>query len=316
MSDRTHTEQMIEEASRWLVLLRSGTATEAQGRAYRAWRAQDPQHENLCANLEKNLGAFQVPVAQGIGSDVLHRTLQSSSRRKLLQGALVGAGLMVGAGVLSTRLMPLSGLTADVHTGTGTRRRLLLEDGTELFLNARSVADLELNHDTRLVRLYSGELFARLARNARPLRVQTSNGLIQAQGAQLLVRQHETRSQVLAFDAPVQITAVEGGQVQLPAGRQIEFDRGNFSQPRSAQLSETAWVEGRLELHDRPLSEAIDALRPYRTGILRLDPRIAGLRVSGLFNLDDSDLVLDTLERALPIRVVRRTALWINVVAA
>lgn len=316
MSDNSHTQQMIDEASRWLVLLRSGTASDAQNQAYRAWRAQDPRHEQLCATLEKNLGAFQVSVAQGIGSDVLHRTLQSSSRRKLLQGALAGAGVMFGAGLVSSRLAPLSGLTADVHTATGVRRRLPLDDGSELFLNARSVADLELDQAQRLVRLHSGELFARLGRRAGPLRVQTPHGLILTQHAQLLVRQSDSGTRVWTFDAPVQINAFAGGQVELPAGQQIDFAAGQFGVARPARWSDTAWIDGRLELHDRPLSEAIEALRPYRAGLLNLDPSVAALRVSGLFNLDDSDRVLDTLERTLPIRVVRRTALWITVVAA
>lgn len=321
MSDSTDTHRLIEEASHWLVLLRSGDASEASIQAYRTWRAADPRHETLCVQLEKNLGAFQVPVTQGIGSAVLHRALEkrnleNRSRRKLLQGALVGAGVMLGAGLVSNRVTPLAGLMADLHTATGQRRRLILDDGSELILNARSVADLEFDREKRLLRLYSGELFARVAHDARPFRVQTANGLIQTREAQLLVREHDSQSQVMTFGGALQITASAGARVQLPTGHQVAFDRNRFGQQNTAQMSETAWVDGLLELHDRPLSDAIAALRPYRAGVLRLDPRVAGLRVSGLFRLDDSDLVLDTLERALPIRILRRTGLWVSVVAA
>lgn len=106
MSDSSpDTHHLIEEASNWLVLLRSGQASEAQKRAFKEWREEDPRHEHLCAKLEQNLSVFKLPMVQGIGSDGLHRTLENGSRRKLLQGALVGAGLMFGAGFVSSRLL-------------------------------------------------------------------------------------------------------------------------------------------------------------------------------------------------------------------
>jgi transmembrane sensor len=47
--------------------------------------------------------------------------------------------------------------------------------------------------------------------------------------------------------------------------------------------------------------------------LLRVDPAVASLRVSGLYRLDDSDQVLDTLARTLPIRIARRSDLWVSV---
>lgn len=316
MSESTHTEQLIEQATQWLVLLRSGAASEAQVQAYQAWRTQDPRHEHLCAQLERTLGVFQVPIAQGIGSGVLNRAIGTTSRRKVLQGALVGAGVMLGAGFVSNRIAPFSGLTADLRTATGQRQRVALDDGSELILNARSVVDLNFTREQRLLRLYSGELLARVTDDSRPFRVQTPQGLIQIQHSQLLVRQRDTQSQVIAFETPAEIALQDGDRLHLQAGQQISFDSNRFGTPSPGLLSETAWVDGFLELHDRPLSDVIDALRPYRAGVLRLDPQIAGLRVSGLFRLDDSDLVLDSLERTLPIRVTRRTNLWVSLVAA
>ena len=316
MSESTPTEQLIEQATQWLVLLRSGAASEAQVQAYQAWRAQDPRHDHLCAQLERTLGVFQVPIAQGIGSGVLNRAIGTTSRRKVLQGALVGAGVMLGAGFISHRISPFNGLTADLRTATGQRQRIALDDGSELILNARSVVALNFTREQRLLRLYSGELLARVTDDSRPFRVQTPQGLVQIQNSQLLVRQRDTQSQVIAFETPAEIALQGGDRLHLQAGQHISFDGNRFGTPSPALLSETAWVDGFLELHDRPLSDVIDALRPYRAGVLRLDPQIAGLRVSGLFRLDDSDLVLDSLERTLPIRVTRRTNLWVSLVAA
>ena len=48
-------------------------------------------------------------------------------------------------------------------------------------------------------------------------------------------------------------------------------------------------------------------LSRYRPGLLRVEPQVAGLRLSGAFQLDDTDTVLDSLARMLPIDVLYRT---------
>ncbi|MCS5514721.1 hypothetical protein NWF32_01095 [Pseudomonas qingdaonensis] len=64
-----------------------------------------------------------------------------------------------------------------------------------------------------------------------------------------------------------------------------------------------AWMEGRLEVDDASLGSVIDALRPYRYGVLRVSPAAAQLRVFGVFPLDDSDRALQSLAQVLPISV-------------
>ncbi|MNT72156.1 fec operon regulator FecR [compost metagenome] len=49
----------------------------------------------------------------------------------------------------------------------------------------------------------------------------------------------------------------------------------------------------------------IDALRPYRRGLLRISPEVRQLRVQGVFPLDDSDRALTALEETLAVRVER-----------
>ncbi|MQT71576.1 DUF4880 domain-containing protein, partial [Pseudomonas sp. FSL R10-0071] len=95
-------DDVIDNATRWIVLLRSGHASEADWQAYRQWRAQDPRHEQLCAQLETRLGVFKVPIAQGVSGKVLQQALTTpgTSRRKLLQGALACTGVALGASLL------------------------------------------------------------------------------------------------------------------------------------------------------------------------------------------------------------------------
>ncbi|WP_175652082.1 DUF4880 domain-containing protein [Pseudomonas sp. Marseille-P9899] len=311
-------DHLIEQATRWIVLLRSGHASDAERLAFQAWRARDPRHEELCLRLERTLGVFQVPVAQGIDGSVLQRALNApSSRRKVLQRALLGAGLMIGGGLtLSSGLPSLDSLSADISTGIGQRQTVQLDDGSELVLNAQSAADVRFDEQRRLLKWRGGEGLVRVVNDRRPFIVQTDAGDLFARAAQVLVRERGAQCRVGALDAPVQIVTRGGDRLQLQAGQEVSFDRYRFGVVEAVRNGDSAWVNGLLEVRDSPLSEVIEALRPYRHGVLRLDPAIAGLRVSGLYRLDQSDVVLEALSRTLPIRVARRSDYWVTLVPA
>jgi transmembrane sensor len=61
------------------------------------------------------------------------------------------------------------------------------------------------------------------------------------------------------------------------------------------------------------LAELLADLSRYRTGVLRCDPRIANLRVSGAFPIDNTDLALAALESGFSLRVNRYSRYWVNV---
>lgn len=311
--------RLIEDATQWLVLMHSGLATEAERRDYLHWRSQDPRHEHLCSQLENRLGVFQAPAARQVGADLLQRTLNApSSRRKVLQGALLGGGgLLLGAGLLKQRGTAFAQLTADFQTGMGQREVLILADGSELRLNAQSAANVDFDRQRRVLRLLDGEVIVKLAKDpGRPFFVETAQARINVLGSRVLVREREGQGHVAALNGPVDIAARNGERLQLENGHEVSYDAFSFGLVGLSRSSATAWVDGLLELRDTPLSQVIEAIRPYRRGVLRLDPAVADIRVSGLFHLDRPDQILDTLAKTLPIRVYRRTDLWVTVGAA
>ena len=66
-------------------------------------------------------------------------------------------------------------------------------------------------------------------------------------------------------------------------------------------------------MRDEPLGQLIEALRPYRAGLLRVSPQAAQLRVYGVFALDDSDRTLRSLAETLPVQV-NRHGFWLTTV--
>ncbi|MQT30253.1 DUF4880 domain-containing protein [Pseudomonas helleri] len=312
-------DDVIDNATRWIVLLRSGHASEADWQAYRQWRAQDPRHEQLCAQLETRLGVFKVPIAQGVSGKVLQQALTTpgTSRRKLLQGALACTGVALGASLLVSQRTALGELTADVSTGTAERRTVSLPDGSELYLNAKSAVDLDFSGPHRIVRLLDGELRVKVAVNpVTPFQLVTPQALIHVLGSDLTVREREGQGLVVALKGALQIARQGLETLQLQTGHEVSYDRYGFSPVRVMSLGAAAWVDGLLEVRDVPLAQIIEALRPYRGGVLRIDPAVAELRVSGMFRLDKTEQVLDTLARTLPIQVLRRSDYWVTVTSA
>ncbi|MBA6118011.1 DUF4880 domain-containing protein [Pseudomonas sp. NC26] len=311
-------QRLIEQATQWLVLLRSGQASAEDYLAFQAWRGEDPRREQLCQRLEITLGVFQVPLALGIDGQRVQRVLQApSGRRRFLQRALVGAGVAVGVG-LSLKHSPLPGLGlgADLSTRTGERQNIHLPDGSQLLLNAQSQADVRFDAQQRLLRWRGGEGRLEVVDDARPFVVHTEVGSISAQSARLLLRERDGLCRVCALAGVLEVSNLGGDRLQLRKGQGVSFDRLSFAAVLPLRGGEGAWVDGLLEVRDTPLAEVIDALRPYRQGVLRLEPAVAGLRVSGLYRLDQSDLVLEALTRTLPIKVSRYSQYWVTISAA
>jgi transmembrane sensor len=49
--------------------------------------------------------------------------------------------------------------------------------------------------------------------------------------------------------------------------------------------------------------------------VLRCDPAVAALRISGAFPITDTDLALEALQSAFALDVQRRTRYWVTVTA-
>ncbi|MFO6091469.1 amino acid ABC transporter substrate-binding protein, partial [Pseudomonas aeruginosa] len=90
--------------------------------------------------------------------------------------------------------------------------------------------------------------------------------------------------------------------------------------PQGLQASEAApamagaWAQGMLVVENARLADLVAELGRYSPALLRVDPSIADLRVTGSFPLKDTRLALQALEPSLPVRSVRHNAWWFEVV--
>ena len=61
------------------------------------------------------------------------------------------------------------------------------------------------------------------------------------------------------------------------------------------------------------VGDFIEELGRYRPGVLRCDPAVQGLSISGAFRIDDTDTVLENLSKTLPVKVRYVTRYWASI---
>ena len=308
-------DPVAEEAIAWMVRLRSGQDEARQQVLFQQWLAQAPAHGLAWEQLQRGLGRHYEVVRRAPGT--LRETLlqPDTGRRDVLRG-LAGLGLLGGCLWLGGRSDTGRTWMADLRTGTGERRSLSLNDGSRLVLNADSAVDFDFSAGRRLLRLYRGALVVQVAADpTRPFIVRSDQGDVRALGTRFLVEQLEGSTRVVVLEHAVRASLSGGATLDLSEG-QAALLHGQRIEPLPAgQAYRADWVEGRLSVLDEPLSSLVDALRPYKTGLIRVSPQVRDLRVQGVFPLDDSERTLAALQETLPIRV-RRFGPWLTLIEA
>ncbi|EMO3466407.1 TPA: FecR family protein [Klebsiella variicola subsp. variicola] len=314
---RLHPEDSVaQRAIEWMVLLRSGEASARDYDNYLHWRRAQPAHEHACRRIEQTLGQFQ-PLLKAMPAEPLRQALLApSSRRKAIQyGTGTLATVALGAALLNQHY-PLSPLLADVKTVTAERRTLSLDDGSSVTLDARTALNFDVKQDNavRQISLLNGGILLEAAEDGqRPFQVITRQGTILALGSRLNIRYDEDGVHVGVLDNVAKITNRRGQSGILQTGQGMWFDERSLLRIAVNSGAETAWTRGRLEVQDRSLISVIRSLRNYTSGIIRVAPSVAGLRVSGNFPLDDINFTLDSLAQTMPIAIVHTTDYWIHI---
>lgn len=317
MSDRptTPSAAIIEEAAGWLVRMTERALTPSEQLQLAAWRQQSPQHEHAwqaARQFSEMLG--QVP--SDVGKRVLGRT--RADRRAVLRG-IAGLAIATPVAGLAWNRWPM--ISADLRTATGEQRQVTLPDGSQLQMNTATRLNILFSDSERMIQLVEGEVLVRTAPDPspakRPFVVDTSHGRIRALGTRFSVRETgQGVTRVYVFEDAVVVRAkLADAERRLEAGQALTFDRRHPSQPIQHSQRAPSWVRGQLLSDNQRLADFVAELARYRPGLLRCDPAVADLRISGVFQVKSTDQVLEILEATLPVRIQRVTDYWVTVTA-
>jgi len=165
--------RVLQEAAQWFAVLQSGSASEADRLAWRAW-LQVPEHGTAWQRVERISGQFQPLADDQVGRAASHLLQQRQpNRRQVLKMLSLMSG---GALVLATGLTSWREWAADLRTAVGEVRDLRLADGSRLWLNTDSAVDVAFDRHVRQLSLYRGELLLDTPFEQRPLLLRTAEG--------------------------------------------------------------------------------------------------------------------------------------------
>ena len=189
-----------------------------------------------------------------------------------------------------------------------------LEDGTQLFLGAKTKVTFETAPTHRLVTMGSGEALFHIAHDAnRPFRILAGGRVITALGGEFNVRALDSSVTVTVNAGTIEVNLASevdaGSGVQLSPGQRVArgqsiiFDRSEapgtvaFSMASNA----AAWRDGQLSYESAPLREVIQDVNRYSMKTVAIeDGDIGELLFSGTIFERDIDDWLAALDQIFP----------------
>jgi transmembrane sensor len=285
--------------------MESGTANERDRAELQSWRDSHSSHEQAWQKAQLLRQRFtDLPSALAMAS--LDRP--QPSRRAVLKRA-VGAVALVPAAWLISRQLPLDAWGADLRTATGEGKKVQLADGSSVQLNTASAVNIDLNN--RLLKLVEGEIALKVP-GTSPLTIQTHFGQVVASQSEVCVRQWQTGCKVSVLNGTVQLQPLHGPVFSLRAGQQVSLQAAGADTVESFDVLAPGWRDGVLMAQNQPLGDFLRELSTYRPGVLRWEPELESLRVTGSFRLEDTDRILALLAASLPLEVHSRTRYWVT----
>ena len=278
-------QETKDEALALFVAATSGDASPAQVKALRDWSEQSGAHRREIEHL----------MALTRASRQLRGSFPLRPHRRPFRPGWLAAGL--AAVVLALWLTPPVIVVAD-----GLRPLSVpLGDGSAITLDAGARAEISRLPWPRHVRLTEGRaLFDVTHDDWSPFIVQAGSTRLRDLGTRFLVELHPGETRIAVFEGEVQ---VDGGPA-LTAGRAAMVSSAGIAAAAAPDEEVAAgWSKGRLVFKDAPLSEVAALLSRYRPAPVRVEAAVAGLRVSGIFDLTQQGAVLRGLERVVPVRI-------------
>lgn len=283
-----HPVPATDAALDWLLRLREEDSPALRA-AFQDWLAADPAHPAAWRDVQA------VWRAAVLSAPVL--TAAANRNRRPRRLALAAAAAMLALGLWQA---PEAWLRwqADAITRPGESRQMVLADGSVLRLNTDTLVALDVQGGRRHVTLLRGEAFFQVAHDpAHPFTVSAPHGDVTVTGTRFNVRLDAQGDHVLLEQGSVRLSQPKGGRsLPLHPGQAAIMEKGRIApQPADAQ-AELAWLDGRIDIADLPLADAVAHLGRYLDRrVILLPGAPARARVSGSFGSRDPATAIRTL---------------------
>ncbi|EGN55800.1 hypothetical protein PRBRB14_01780 [Hallella multisaccharivorax DSM 17128] len=235
----------------------------------------------------------------GVNTEELLREMRKSKNVELLVDGKrltfrhLGEMTITDGKVIYGKSGSVSGKTCRLHVPAGKRFAITLADGTKLWVNSRSEAEVptKFTGRTRDVNV-DGEVFADVMKNPQqPFIIHTSRMDVTVKGTSFDVSAYsrEREAAVVLVRGKVQVdTRRDGSMTVLPSER-VSLANGRLSK-RTVDVSDyVSWKDNYLFFNDTPVSEVLKKVSSYYDiRFTEVDPILNDKKVSGKLNLSDN----------------------------
>lgn len=320
VNDSEITEDLREQAAYWFTRMHSGEVTRAERAAFTVWHDGSPLHAHAYRQA-----SFAWEASLAVSPEKLRAILRKKEpaprstpfyARRSFGFALAGACavvLMIGLNVPFVS-HGAAQYTVTLQTAQGERRQITLPDGTVLYANTATQATVTYYDKQRTVQLDGGELFLDVARDpSRPFIVATGLGEVKVTGTRFNVRNDASAMDVAVVSGSVQVSTgrwFDKSSAMLTKGMQVSVNsQAALSQTQQVDVAAvTAWQRGRIVVDNMPLAQVVKELNRYLPYPALLNaPQLNQYRVTGTFDADHPESMLDALPMIAPVSLYQLT---------
>ena len=292
-----------QQALDWFLLIQSDPDNEIHQQDLAIWLAEDEKHRRAYSRAAKVWALTGDPaIATGAEEDrqpeetVIELPQRSRAKRYIMGSvAALAASLLIIFGISWLNPAP----DADYRTQTAEILDVPLQDGSKVYLDAKSAFSDLSDTETRRIRLHSGRAFFDVSpKDPRPFHVDMGEVTVRVTGTSFDMNYGEDWLSVSVKSGSVQVEAISAGGEQshdLTPGTRIRINRetGDMIKDNRSQRLIGSWRTGRLIVENTTVAELVEEIRRHYSGsILMADPSIAGKRVTGVFNLANAEQAL------------------------
>ncbi|MBS1160746.1 MAG: FecR protein [Proteobacteria bacterium] len=282
------TERLAEEAATWFVRMRAAPVDEREQGHFQRWLAASDQHRREYGNFEKLWGA-----------------LDGISRPRPRKKRLAGGALAVVAALALGLMYASQAVDRPENSEIGEVRHLVLDDGTQVELDAASELRIDYTPWRRRIELRRGQALFKVAPGWRPFEVAAAGGTLRDIGTTFNVLEDQGRVSVAVAEGAVEIHLAGGRKRRLGSGEAATYQAGEITPSRGVSpLNVGAWQQERWIFEGASLGEVVRQINRQHARPLSLaDPALENYHVSGVFSRRDRAGLLKALAVLLPIRV-------------
>lgn len=326
-SPLTTDQAATQQAAIWFVRMR-GPDAETFRPEFDAWLSGHSLHRSAYSRIAEvfALGRVVAP------ADPQPARKLSALRPRTVMVALASMVAIVGAAValhlISARsitnraqiaIADPSGRVAPRYLGTdiGEKRTFHLADGSSVTLATDSLLVIDFDGNERLLRLERGRVRFEVAHERRPFVVSVGNGFVTARGTVFDVgisADHVVQVRLLhgSIDVDMPAPAATSGAkerrfARLVPGQMLAFVGRPLPMPSARKaMDDRHGPDALIDFDGVRLSDLVaDANRSSRVPIRLADDKVGGLRVSGIFRINDPDRLASRLAFTFDLTIDR-----------